>query len=246
MLGGLLAGVITSSWICLHIYAVFFERLTGIGVALAPLLVSILCWLNVGLFIVAHDAMHGSLFPGRPSLNRVTGRVAVALYAGFGFDALKRSHLEHHRAPGTPEDPDFDAGHPRQFWPWYMSFMSRYFGYREFLVLCVPVAAYLLIGARVANLLLFWALPAALSSLQLFTFGTFLPHRQAERPFADRHNARSSEYSWFVSLTTCFHFGYHHEHHLAPHVPWWGLPAERKRRAHARSGSQPATRRPHD
>ncbi|MFA9473554.1 MAG: fatty acid desaturase [Filomicrobium sp.] len=27
-----------------------------------------------------------------------------------------------------------------------------------------------------------------------------------------------------MSLLTCFHFGYHHEHHLQPDVPWWRLP----------------------
>jgi beta-carotene ketolase (CrtW type) len=31
-----------------------------------------------------------------------------------------------------------------------------------------------------------------------------------------------------VSLLTCFHFGYHHEHHDTPWVPWWKLPAQRR------------------
>ena len=242
--GALLTGAIISAWVCLHLYSVFFHRLSGAGLAVAPLLALILCWLNVGLFIIAHDAMHGSLFPTSPRANRIVGRIAVALYAAFGFDKLKRNHLQHHRSPGSTDDPDFNAAHPRQFWPWYLVFMRRYFGYREFLVLCGPVATYLLIGAHVINLLLFWATPAALSSIQLFTFGTFLPHRHNERPFDDSHNARTNEFGWLTSLITCFHFGYHHEHHLAPHVPWWGLPAERKRRLIARSSPQLAKARP--
>ena len=75
------------------------------------------------------------------------------------------------------------------------------------------------------NALVFWGLPALLSAAQLFYFGTYLPHRQEALPFRDAHNARSSGYSWPVSLLTCYHFGYHHEHHLHPGVPWWRLPA---------------------
>ena len=226
--GGALAICVVTAWLALHVYAVFFLHLSGRGIAVAPILVVAICWLNVGLFIVAHDAMHGSLFPGRKRLNVVAGRVALGLYAGFRFDRLKRLHIEHHGAPGSAADPDFNFSNPTAFWPWYGAFMQRYFGATEFLILCVPVAIYLLIGARITNLLLFWALPALLSSLQLFYFGTFLPHRHGESPFIDRHNVRTNEFGWAASLITCFHFGYHHEHHLRPDVPWWGLPAARK------------------
>lgn len=239
-LGTMLAVAIIAAWLCLHIYSLFFERLHGAGLAVAPLLVVALCWLDVGLFIIAHDAMHGSLAPGRPRTNSWFGRIALALYAAFRFDRLKRLHMAHHEAPGSSRDPDFSSTHPTRFWPWYGAFMRRYFGFSEFLLLCPPVAAYLLIGARFENILLFWALPALLSSLQLFYFGTFLPHRHSGQPFADRHNARTNEFSGLVSLLTCFHFGYHHEHHLAPHVSWWALPSERRRRALARSDRQHA------
>ncbi len=232
--GAALAVAIIGSWLCLHVYAVFFYRLSPHGLALAPVLVAAISWLDVGLFIVAHDAMHGSLLPGRPRANRWFGRIALALYAAFRFDRLKTMHFAHHRAPGTDHDPDFHPAAPRNFWRWYASFMRRYFGITEFLILCVPVAGYLLLGARIANLLLFWALPAALSSLQLFYFGTFLPHRHGGSAFVDRHKARTSEFGWLLSLATCFHFGYHHEHHLKPHLPWWRLPSEHRRRARSR------------
>lgn len=231
-IGLTLAGSIVAAWLALHVYAVFFHPLAGGGLLLAPLLIILLCWLNVGLFIVAHDAMHGSLAPGRPALNLWPGRLALALYAGFWFDRLRPKHFAHHRHAGTPGDPDFSAAHPRRFWPWYGGFFRQYFGLRELFILSVAIAIYLfLFSAGVANVLLFWALPAILSSFQLFLFGTYLPHRQGDTPFADRHRARSNDYMWLGSLLTCFHFGYHHEHHCSPGTPWWRLPRERVRAA---------------
>jgi beta-carotene ketolase (CrtW type) len=227
--GLLLAGLIAASWAALHVYALFFHRLDASGLATAPLLVLAICWLNVGLFIVAHDCMHGSLAPGRPAVNRWTGRIALALYAGFSFDRLLPKHFDHHRHAGTERDPDFSLSHPRHFWPWYWAFFRQYFGLRELAVLTALVLLYVLVlGAPYPNLLLFWALPAILSSLQLFLFGTYLPHRHSEQEFPDRHRARSNDFGWLASLITCFHFGYHHEHHRAPHQPWWRLPSERR------------------
>lgn len=235
VVGGSLALMIIAAWLALHIYSVFFFQLSRSSWAIAPFLIALLCWLNVGLFIIAHDAMHGSLFPSIPRGNVTFGRVALALYAGFRFDRLKTAHMAHHRLPGTADDPDFDVANPARFWRWYGAFIQRYFGLEEFLILCGPVAIYLGIGVRITNLLLFWALPAILSSLQLFYFGTYRPHRHGDLPFADAHNARTSEFGWLPSLITCFHFGYHHEHHLKPAVPWWRLPAERAARRTARS-----------
>jgi beta-carotene/zeaxanthin 4-ketolase len=232
LIGILLATAVLLIWLGLHVYAVFFASMHGLQLALAPALVAALCWLDVGLFIIAHDAMHGSLAPGKARTNLWFGRVALALYAAFCFDRLKPMHFAHHQAPGSVSDPDFCCEHPSQFWRWYGTFMHRYFGLAEFLTLCVPVTLYLALGARIANILLFWALPAWLSSLQLFYFGTYLPHRVDEQPFADQHNARTSGLGTLLSLITCFHFGYHHEHHLGPGVPWWRLPAaHRARRA---------------
>jgi hypothetical protein len=47
------------------------------------------------------------------------------------------------------------------------------------------------------------------SAVQLFYFGTFLPHRAAPdgAPYADRHRARSSRASDALSLLSCFNFG---------------------------------------
>lgn len=226
-----LAGLITGAFLALHVYAVFFHPLEGAGWLWAVPLVLVLTWLSVGLFIVAHDAMHGSLAPGRPGVNRFAGRLSLLLYAGFWMGRLQPKHFDHHRHVGTERDPDFSVDHPTRFWPWYLSFMRRYFGWREFAILTVLVWSYvLLLGAPPGNLLLFWALPSIASSVQLFYFGTYLPHRHEEDEFADEHRARSNEYGWLASLLTCFHFGYHREHHLSPGTPWWALPAERQRR----------------
>ena len=224
-----LALAILGAWLVLHVYGVFFYRLDPPGLLLAPVMVALICWLNVGMFIVAHDAMHGSLAPGRPKINRNVGRTSLLLYAGFFYDRLLPEHMAHHREPGTAGDPDFSVDHPKHFWPWYLQFFRHYFGWQQLLFLSGVVIAYLAIGASYTNILLFWAVPAVLSSLQLFYFGTYLPHRHDERPFDDHHNARSNACGWLTSLLSCFHFGYHHEHHRAPHVPWWRLPAERRR-----------------
>jgi beta-carotene ketolase (CrtW type) len=227
-IGLALAAAIVAAWLALHVYGVFLHRWMPLGIVAAPVLIAVQCWLNVGLFIVAHDAMHGSLAPFRPGLNRAVGRLCLVFYAGFSFDRLIGSHFAHHRHSGTDDDPDFHAGEPRRFWPWFATFFLRYFGWREFLTINAVVAAYLFVlGAHPANLLLLWAAPALLSALQLFYFGTYLPHRHDDEPFNDAHNARSNEFSWLLSLLSCFHFGYHHEHHTHPHLPWWRLPRAR-------------------
>lgn len=236
-IGLTLAGLILASWAVLHIYALFFFSWSGSAVYAAPLLVALLTWLYVGLFIVAHDCMHGSLVPFRPAWNKWIGRLCLMLYAGFSFDALNPKHHLHHRHSGTAEDPDFDDHPPYGFWRWYTKFFSEYFTGREFIAIALMNLFYLALGAPLLNVMTFWALPAVLSSLQLFTFGTYLPHRPEAVAFADRHRARSNGYPWLVSLLTCFHFGYHHEHHLYPGVPWWRLPAARAARDKVTAGA---------
>lgn len=228
-IGLLLAALVLGAWLAVHIGAIFFVDWSAPGVwVMAPIVVLLQTWLSVGLFIVAHDSMHGSLVPANATLNAWIGRICVGLYAGFSYERLYANHHEHHRYAGTDRDPDFDVTHPRTFWPWYVKFFRTYFGWREFGVLALVVAVYMLVlWERWPVILVFWALPAILSSLQLFYFGTYLPHRQGEPPFTDQHRSRSNDFPWLVSLLTCFHFGYHHEHHERPWVPWWKLPAYR-------------------
>jgi beta-carotene/zeaxanthin 4-ketolase len=236
-IGLVLAALIMGAWAATHIYAIFFFQLTATltGVLSAVGLAGLLCWLYVGLFIIAHDCMHGSLVPFRPAVNRAIGWLCLTVYAGFDYDGMNRKHHLHHRHAGTEGDPDFDARQPHGFWAWYFKFFTEYFSGREIVIIAAQVGLYLLIGASLANIWAFWVLPAVLSSLQLFTFGTYLPHRPDDPAFSDRHKARSNRFSWLASLMTCFHFGYHHEHHEYPALPWWRLPA-----AHALPGAPDA------
>lgn len=87
----------------------------------------------------------------------------------------------------------------------------------------------LLLGAPLGNIVIFWAMPALGAVAQLFIFGTWLPHHDRVEPFKDSHRAHSIDVGPTLSLLTCFHFGgYHHEHHLSPETPWWGLPSRRR------------------
>lgn len=235
-IGLTLAVVIVGAWLAVHIFSIFFvDWSQSVLWIAAPLVIALQCWLSVGLFIVAHDTMHGSLAPQYPALNRAIGRFCVFIYAGFSYAKLFENHHAHHRNAGTSDDPDFDEEHPSTFWPWYIKFFRHYFGWREFGVLCAVVAIYaLILRERAPAMLVFWALPAILSSVQLFYFGTYRPHRIDDVPFADRHRTRSNDFSYLLSLLTCFHFGYHHEHHDAPWVPWWKLPTQRRPTANPR------------
>jgi beta-carotene/zeaxanthin 4-ketolase len=227
-----LAGAVIVAWLAAHVGAVFFFDVAGAYALWAVPVIALQCWLYVGLFIIAHDCMHGSLIPGAPAWNRRIGQLCLGLYAGFSFDRMTPKHHDHHRHAGLHDDPDFDDRHPHGYWRWFAKFFGEYFSWRELLAISAVTWTYLLaLGAPLANVLLFWALPALLSALQLFTFGTYLPHRPSAPGFADRHNARSNDFPWLVSLLTCFHFGYHHEHHLSPGTPWWRLPRLRRGRA---------------
>ncbi|KQN22926.1 beta-carotene ketolase [Sphingomonas sp. Leaf33] len=226
--GLMLAAAIIAAWAAIHVGAIFFWRWSPATVLLAPIVIVVQAWLSTGLFIIAHDCMHGSLAPGRPGLNRVVGTLCLGAYAGLSYGALLPKHHAHHAAPGTPDDPDFHAAAPRRALPWFASFFRNYYTHGQIVRITVAAIVYLWLGATLTNIVVFWAIPALLALGQLFVFGTYLPHRHDDCPFADAHNARSSTLRPILSLMTCFHFGaYHHEHHLSPGTPWWRLPAAR-------------------
>ena len=231
-IGLALAAAIFASWLGLHAYSMFAFDLTWTSLPMALIMALVQCWLSVGLFIVSHDAMHGSLVPRGGRANDLIGGFLLFIYAGFMWPRMRSAHFAHHRAPGSGDDPDFSVEHPTRFWPWYAQFLRRYFGWQSIaFVFSVVTLYWLVLGVPVEKIVLLYGLPAIASSLQLFYFGTFRPHRHGPGAFADRHNARTDDFGWLKSLATCFHFGYHHEHHLAPHVPWWRLPRTRGRAA---------------
>ncbi len=227
--GVILAVMVCTSWLTVHLYSLFMHQLS------APLwqtvgLIVLQCWLYVGIFIVAHDTIHGALIPGKPKANAAIGTAIMFVYAGFSWKIMAEAHHQHHAQSGTAGDPDFNEADPHHFWPWYFKFFMTYFGVKQFLVLLSFTLLYIALGAPYLNTIVMWAIPAILSSVQLFYFGTYLTHRHAEA-FPDHHNARTNSYPKWLSLLTCFHFGYHHEHHLYPSEPWWRLPYRKKMRA---------------
>lgn len=203
-----------------------FAAMSAVEVALR---LGLQTWLYTGLFITAHDAMHGTVAPGRPRLNDAVGTVAVGLYALFPYATLKSEHRLHHQHPAAPGDPDWHGGTHTGFVRWYLRFVGHYVRWAQVVGMAVVfnVLAHAL-GVGEANLIVLWVLPSLLSTVQLFYFGTYLPHREAGAPFRDHHRARSNDYGAFTSLVSCFHFGYHWEHHARPGVPWWALPAARR------------------
>jgi len=230
-----LAASIMIGWIIVHVVLVFGFTLTAHTAILVPFTVALQTWLTVGLFIVAHDAIHGTIAPGKPSLNRLTGWTAITLYGGFNYDKLAEAHHRHHRYSGTEADPDFCVHYPKNPIFWAFAFFRRHTTLRPLIFIQIVFNVELhLLGAPLPNLLLFYCAPALLSAFQLFYFGTYLPHRhEDEDAFADRHRARSSSWGPLFSLLSCYHFGYHHEHHAYPYVPWWKLPSIRWRAARA-------------
>ncbi len=199
------------------------------GLALMAPAMLLQTFLYTGLFITAHEAMHGLLAPRHKKLNAFLGAACVLLYALFSFNKLKLEHRRHHAQPGSAHDPDFHDGKHKNFWAWYFHFMLTYVTWRQIagMALAFNILHHLL-HVPMVNLLLFWVAPALLSTLQLFYFGTFLPHRETETDDLDEHHARSNDFSAFWSFLTCYHFGYHWEHHEFPYVPWWKLPRVRK------------------
>jgi beta-carotene/zeaxanthin 4-ketolase len=229
LIGLALAATMFAVWLGVHFWAMFVFRIGWANWPLVPLIFGLQCWLSVGMFIVAHDAMHGSLVPGKAQVNSAIGAVVLFLYAGFGWKKMRDAHFEHHKAVGTAGDPDFNADNPRDFWPWYAQFLKRYFGWQSMaFVWSVVLAYFFLFDVPPQNIALLYGFPAITSSLQLFYFGTYRPHRHEHGGFPDHHNARTNDYGTLASLFSCFHFGYHHEHHLSPGIPWWALPQRHK------------------
>ena len=223
--GLLVAGAVIGLWGATQAYALWLHTLGPASVALLAALV----FLYTGLFITAHDAMHRTVAPAHPRLNRNVGRLCTLLYALFDYRQLEREHWIHHDHPASPRDPDFAGDGRVGFARWYMGFLWHYVTVRQLALMALAAVALLAGGVPWPNLALFWGVAPILSSLQLFAFGTWLPHRRTAAGYADRHRANASPFGPVLSFFTCYHFGYHWEHHEYPYVPWWRLPLVRRR-----------------
>ncbi|NJR66114.1 MAG: beta-carotene ketolase [Leptolyngbyaceae cyanobacterium CRU_2_3] len=186
-------------------------------------------FLYVGLFVSAHDAIHGTVYPNNLRLNDWVGSLLLIAYGLFSYKQLSKTHGQHHQNPASELDPDFHDGHHANFFAWYFDFMRRYWSWARFLGLVVVFhTLHRLLQIPESNLVLFWIVPSILSSVQLFYFGTFLPHREPEGGYKNIFRSESIYRPFFWSLITCYHFGYHREHHQYPHIPWWQLPSTLK------------------
>jgi beta-carotene/zeaxanthin 4-ketolase len=182
-------------------------------------------FLYTGLFITAHDAMHGAILPKHDQVNRIIGSLALLVYGLFSYKQLLAAHWQHHHHPASDLDPDFHDGKSTGAVAWYIYFMKRYWNWWRFLgLVTIFHIMHRLVHIPEDNLVLFWIIPSLLSSVQLFYFGTFLPHHQPKAGYADELRTQSVYRPLWWSFLTCYHFGYHHEHHRYPQMAWWQLP----------------------
>jgi beta-carotene ketolase (CrtW type) len=185
-------------------------------------------YLHTGLFILAHDAMHGNLIPHHKFLNNLIGRFAVVVYGFLPYDHCRTNHHNHHRYPSQSRDPDFHGNIAHPFF-WYCKFMREYLPLRSLIIFLVNVCLIFLgliiiFHVPLINLILFWIFPLVLSSLQLFFFGTYLPHRQVHNNSHFSPRIQSDRFSIFWSFISCYNFGhYHWEHHEYSQIPWYRL-----------------------
>lgn len=220
-------------WVALSIIGIWaFSLISLLSVDISKVnnllltpVIALQTFLYTGLFITAHDAMHGAVFPKNIKINNFIGSLAVTLYALFDYDKLLKKHWSHHHHPASDRDPDFHNLKHKNFFAWYFYFMLRYWSWTRILSL---MALYNLIAFTLPvsekNLTLFWVIPSILSSVQLFYFGTYIPHKEPEGGYTNIHRAQTNPLPTWLSFLTCYHFGYHQEHHENPEIPWWGLP----------------------
>ncbi|MEO6166453.1 MAG: fatty acid desaturase [Chitinophagales bacterium] len=173
--------------------------------------------LYTGIFITAHDAMHGTVSSNK-KINTVIGWICAGLFAFNYYPRLYKKHHEHHRYVATADDPDFHTGN---FLQWYFSFLKNYLTIWQLVLMAVTFNVLLLMTPQI-NLILFWIVPSLFSTLQLFYFGTYLPHK-GEFPISNKHHAATLSKNHFLAFITCYFFGYHYEHHDSPGTPWWLL-----------------------
>ncbi|MFM7888185.1 MAG: fatty acid desaturase [Pseudanabaena sp.] len=227
-MGAIITFVIASLWIMSLVgsFQIFVPNSSGLLLICSIL---IRTYLHTGLFILAHESMHGNLIRQNQRLNKIVGRLMLVIYGFLPYDRCFVNHINHHRYPSQSGDPDFhgDAAHPIY---WYCKFMSEYFPLRSlfaFIASMMVILALLMFAFNVSliNIILFWLLPLILSSLQLFVFGTYLPHRQVDNNLNFSPRLHSEPYVVLWSFLSCYNFGhYHWEHHAYPHIPWYKLP----------------------
>lgn len=217
-MGLIISIIILIAWIVHFSYSLFYLDVN---------FKSLITYLNIliqalytGQFITAHNAMHKTVSKNK-FVNNFIGTVSTLLYAGMSFCKLKKNHFEHHKNPGCDTDPDFFIK-SQNFFLWLATFMIRYTSFQQIVIMGIAYNI-LKIWVNEINFWFYWIIPAFLSSLQLFYFGTYLPHRKPHTNEINPHKARTQKKNHLWAMISCYFFGYHYEHHEKPHVLWWKL-----------------------
>ena len=177
-------------------------------------------WLFTGLFITAHDSMHGTISANR-KLIIVIGFSATLLFAGMWYPMLIKKHKMHHVNPGTALDPDYYTG-KQNFFIWWFSFMKSYVTIWQILIMAGLFNLGLLFFSEI-QLIVLWIIPSILATFQLFYFGTFLPHQLPHTTEMGIYKSRTLKKNHLWAMLSCYFFGFHYEHHASPQTPWWKL-----------------------
>ncbi|TNV76637.1 hypothetical protein FGO68_gene3152 [Halteria grandinella] len=220
-IGLLFASLIIGIWLFTLHHALFHHEVNPY--TSLPLLI-FLNHLYTGLFITAHDSIHGVVCKW-PWLNNAIGSFCLMVFAGFDYTYLREEHWRHHANAGLiKDDPDFHSGNPK-FAHWFLSFMLNYMSIGQVSRLLMIVCSLLYMGAPIQNAALFMAVGGISSAVCLFYFGTYLPHRPDEGELERPDNFRTLEKgdNRLTSFLKSYNFGCHSEHHANPKIPWWAL-----------------------
>jgi len=211
--GVIIALIVIGSWLTSTVLLMQWE--VNFANPLLYLFILVQMHLYTGLFITAHDAMHGTVSSNK-TLNNGIGYVVTFLYAAFLYPKLYTKHHKHHSHVHSDDDPDYHQG---SFIAWYIRFIRNYLSIWQVVFMAVTFNV-LKIWIPQPNLILFWVVPSLLSTLQLFYFGTYQPHKgEHDNPYHSRSQSKNHVFAFL----SCYFFGYHTEHHASPATPWWLL-----------------------
>jgi beta-carotene ketolase (CrtW type) len=214
--GLLIASCIIGLW-AVTLSFLLFQYKVNFYSLLTYIFVLIQTHLFTGLFITAHDSMHGVVSANK-TINKFIGHLCTALFVFNSYKRLFPKHHEHHRFVKSDHDPDYYEGN---FFTWYFHFMKQYVTIWQ-IVLAAITYNLLILLAPESNVIVFWVIPSLLSTLQLFYFGTYQPHK-GEHDSGNIHRSHSQKKNHLLAFLTCYFFGYHYEHHHSPGTPWWKL-----------------------
>ncbi len=116
------AFTVISLWFIALRHALFKHQ---INLLTTPPLLLAINHLYTGLFITAHDAIHGTVC-SITEVNTLIGSFCLLVFAGFDYRILREEHWRHHSHAGlTGKDPDYHRG-DSSLTAWFLSFMLNY------------------------------------------------------------------------------------------------------------------------